>query len=63
MDEEIWGLYDRAQGIEVSLRRTDPKNYELNMITWFGRTNETMILDRKHLKDLFNAIGNELNAF
>lgn len=62
MDEEIWGVYDHARKSEVSLRRVDPGTYELFMDDGlYHHVSKT--LDRKHLKDLFNAIGNEIGAF
>jgi len=45
---------------DAELRKHDDGTYTLSVCT--DQTN-WIKLDRKALKDLFNAIGNELNAF
>lgn len=62
MDEDLWDVYDHTLENEVVLRRTDPNCYELFMTDGYDNAC-SMTLDRKHLKDLFNAIGNEIGAF
>lgn len=61
MDEDVWETYDHRTKKGANLRRTDPKQYEL--IVEDDYNTASIDLDRKHLKDLFNAIGNEIGAF
>ena len=63
MDEEIWSIYDHRTGRETILRRTDPRQYELFMTEDLTGCAIAQDLDRKNLKDLWNAIGNEIGAF
>jgi len=61
MDEDLWDVYDHQTQEEAILRKTDPNTYELIVNHMHGSGAAT--LDRKNLKDLFNAIGNEIGAF
>jgi len=61
--EEIWETFSHSTNENVSLSRIKHNQYEL--IVQNESVNEacSIRLDRKHLKDLFNALGVELNAF
>lgn len=59
MEEELWSALDNIRN-EVILTKKGDGTFRLVLDTW---TTTEITLDRKHLKDLFNAIGNELNAF
>lgn len=59
MDEEIWWVVAGLE--EAGIMRSDPATYDLRVETAYSTA--TITLDRKHLKDLFNALGTELNAW
>lgn len=61
MDEYLWTAKD-STGDEVELYRTGQGEYVLRVDGFYAPTSSAVTLDRKHLKDLFDAIGRELNA-
>jgi hypothetical protein len=59
---EVWEKYDHRTKYEVSLNRQTDGSYVLCSADPYDNS-VNIDLDRKDLKDLFNAIGNELGAF
>lgn len=62
MEEMIWEIYKNDSGDEAQLTRLKTGGYYLVVSDRYDNS-VSIDLDRKHLKDLFNAIGNELGAF
>ena len=60
--EAVWSKFDNA-GYGCVLHKVSDKEWELIIRAHAGVHTQAITLDRKHLKDLFNAVGNEINAF
>jgi hypothetical protein len=64
MEQEIWESFNHDNGSNITLIKTSAEEYEIYVTTSFGHACEAIKkLDRKQLKDLFNALGNELDAW
>jgi len=61
MSEVLWDA--ESHGNEIELSKITNGEYELVIHNDAIGNSAGTALDRKHLKDLFNAIGNELNAW
>jgi len=60
--EEVWSKWDNT-GYGCVLAKVSDSEWELIVKADAGLKYQTVTLDRKHLKDLFNAVGNEIKAF
>lgn len=58
----MWEASDKMDN-EAELTKFEDEHYDLTVECVGLRTSASIRLDRKRLKELFNAIGHELNAF
>jgi len=61
--EEVWETFSHSTNESVSLTRIKHNQYDLVVQNESANEACSIHLDRKHLKDLFNALGVELNVF
>jgi hypothetical protein len=58
--EELWSAKDKNQTVTSLVKKDDRYEFYISDVLSGGSYGE---VDRKHLKDLFNVLGNELNAW